>query len=105
MKKSERRAEYDEMFRDVDENEKRLVDKLISEVVYYEEQMEELKKLPFISVHPKKPTLQKTTPAARLYKEYANSYMNALRILLNILRKVETNAQDELLRRLEEFTK
>lgn len=104
MNESERRAEYDELFQDVDENEKKLVDKLISECVYYETQMEELKRLPFINVHPKKPALQKVTPAARLYKEYATSYMNALRILLNILRKVESDAQNELVRRLEEFT-
>ena len=103
MKKSERRAEYDDLFKDVDDTEKRLVDHLIDEVVYYEEQMQELKRLPFIHVHPKDPAKQKTTAAARLYKEYATSYMNALRILLNILRKVESTAQDELLRRLEEF--
>lgn len=104
MKGSERRAEYDELFQNVDETEKRLVDRLISECVYYEEQMEELKKLPFLNVHPTRPALQKVTPAARLYKEYATSYMNALRILLNILRKVESSAQDDLMRRLEEFT-
>ena len=99
----DRRAEYDEIFKAVDDAEKTLIDSLIDECVWYEEQMTELKKLPFISVHPTKPALQRTTPAARLYKEYATSYMNALRILLNTLRKVETEAQDELLRRLEEF--
>ena len=104
MISSERRQEYDDLFKDVDQSEKRLVDHLIDECVYYEEQMEELKKLPFINIHPKKPALQKMTPAARLYKEFATSYMNAIRILLNILRKVESSAQDELLRRLEEFT-
>lgn len=103
MKKADRRAEFDKMFENVDETERQLVDRLIDECVYYEEQMDELKKLPFISVHPKKPTLQKTTAAARIYKEYATSYMNALRILLNILRKVESEEQNELLRRLEEF--
>ena len=104
MKTSERRSEYDDLFKDVDESEKRLVDHLIDECIYYEEQMEDLKKLPFINVHPKKPSLQKMTPAAKLYKEYATSYMNAIRILLNILRKVESSAQDDLMRRLKEFT-
>ena len=88
MKNENRRAEYDKMFQDVDATERQLA---------------ALKKLPFSSVHPKKPTLQKTTAAARLYKEYATSYMNSLRILLNILRKVESEEQNELLRRLEEF--
>ena len=96
--------ELEELFRDVDENEKKLADKLILEVAFYEEQMDNLKQLPFINVNPKNPAQQKTTAAARLYKEYATSYMNGLRILLNILRKVETSAQDELLKRLEEFS-
>lgn len=93
-----------ELFRDVDENEKKLVHQLICEVAYYEEQMEQLKKLPFINVNPKNPAQQKTTAAAKLYKEFATSYMNGIRILLNTLRKVETTAQEELLRRLEEFS-
>ena len=102
-KDSVRKSELLEIFRDVDDSERKLVDKLIEEVIYYEEQMEALKKLPFINVNPKNPAQQKTTAAARLYKEYATSYMNALRILLNILRKVESTAQDELLRKLEDF--
>lgn len=99
-----RREELDEIFRDVDQNEKSLIDKLIDEVVYLESQMDELKKYPFIAVHPTNPAKQKTTPAAKMYKECSQSYMNAIRILLNTLRKVESSAQDELLRRLEEFT-
>lgn len=96
--------QLNELFRDVDENEKKLVYQLICEVAYYEVQMEELKKLPFINVNPKNPAQQKTTAAAKLYKEFATSYMNGIRILLNTLRKVETTAQEELLRRLEEFS-
>ena len=103
MNKERRLSELSELFQDVDENEKKLVDKLLGEVVFLEEQMDELKQMPFISVHPKNPVLQKTTPAAKLYKECSQSYMNAVRILLSTLRKVESSAQDELLRKLEEF--
>lgn len=101
--KNGRKAEYDRIFRAVDEDERDFVEKLICECVWYEEQMDDLKKLPFIAVHPKRPELQRVTPAAKLYKEYATSYMNAMRILLNVLRKVESAAQDDLLKRLEEF--
>lgn len=45
----------------------------------------------------------KSTPAAKQYKECSQSYMNAVRILLNTLRKTQTDAADELLKRLEEF--
>lgn len=98
-----RREELDEIFRYVDEDEKKLVNHLIDEVVFLEDQMERLKELPFIRIHPKNPAMQKVTPAAKQYKEQSQSYMNAMRILLYILRKVESSAQDELLKRLEEF--
>lgn len=100
---SKRRDEYEEIFRDVDETERKLVDRLIDECVWYEEQMLALRDVPHLAIHPTKPHLQRLTPAAKLYKEYATSYMNAIRILLNTLRKVESTAQDDLLRRLEEF--
>ena len=99
----ERRKELDSIFSDVDENEKLLIDKLLDEVVFLEERMTELKTMPFISVHPTKPALQKSTPAAKQYKECSQSYMNAIRILCSILNKIESSAQDELLKRLEEF--
>lgn len=100
----DRRKELDNIFKDVDENEKELVSNLLDEIVFLESQMSELKKLPFIKINPKNPTLQKVTPAAKLYKECSQSYMNAIRILVNILRKVESTAQDELLKKLEEFS-
>lgn len=99
-----RREELDKIFEDVDVNERKLVNKLIDEVIFLEEQMTYLKTLPFINVHPQKPQLQKTTSAAKLYKECSQSYMNAIRILVNVLRKVESSAMNELLKHLEEFS-
>lgn len=98
-----RREELDKIFENVDESERQLVNKLLDEVVFLEERMGELRSLPFVSVHPNNPALQKTTPAAKLYKECTQSYFNAIRILLNTLRKVETSEQNALLKRLEEF--
>ena len=103
VKEMSRRDEFEKLFENVDETERKLVDRLITEVIFCEEKMTELKQLPFIAVNPKNPQQQRITPAARLYKDYSASYRDAIRILLNILRKVETTAQDELLRRLEEF--
>lgn len=98
-----RREELATIFENVDGGEKQLVDKLLDEVVFLEDKMVELRKLPFVSVHPTNPALQKTTPAAKLYKECTQSYFNAIRILLNTLRKVESSAQNELMKRLGEF--
>lgn len=92
------------IFQNVEEDQRRLVDRLLEEVVFLENQMTELKKLPFVRVHPSNPEIQKTTSAAKLYKECTQSYMNAIRILAGILYKVESSAQDELLKKLEGFT-
>ena len=104
MTKNQRKQELFALFSDVEDNEKQLIDKLLDEVVFLEERMAELKRLPFLHIHPKNPSMQRVTPAARLYKECSQSYMNAVRILLSTLRKVESTAQDELLKRLEEFS-
>lgn len=99
-----RRQTLNEIFKDIDENERKLIEPLLDEVIFLEVQMMDLKQLPFISVHPKNPALQKKTEAAKLYKECSQSYMNAIRILVGVLHKVDSSAQDELLKRLEEFS-
>lgn len=54
---------------------------LVDEVVFLEGKLEELKKLPFLKIHPENPTLQKATPAAKLYKELLQQYTNCIKIL------------------------
>lgn len=102
-KKITRRNELDKIFSGIEENQRQLVDRLLDEVVFLEDQMTELKRLPFVSVNPQNPALQRITPAAKLYKECTQSYMNAVRILCSLLNKVETSAQDELLKLLEDY--
>ena len=104
MDRKKRLAELKELFASINESERSLIENLLSEVVYLEEEMEVLRTKPFLNVHPKNPTLVRQSPAAKLYKECSQSYMNAIRILLTTLRKADTNAQDELLRKLEEFS-
>lgn len=99
-----RREELDDIFKEVDPNEKKLVNRLIDEVVFLETQMISLKKLPFISINPKNSAQQKITPAAKLYKEHSQSYMNAIRILCSILHKIDSSAENELLQKLSEFS-
>lgn len=65
---------------------------LVSDMVTLEEQLEYLRTLPKIKVHPKDPTKQKATPAAKLYKESLQQYTNILRILM---RATSTDVDDE----------
>lgn len=73
------------------ENDPALVP-LIDEVVFLENNLEELKKLPFIKVHPKDPTKQKATIAQKQYKELLQQYVNIIRVLI---RATGTDESDE----------
>ena len=57
---------------------------LVDEIIFIEDQLISLKKLPFIKVHPSDPSRQKTTPAARQYRELLQQYNACLRVLLKI---------------------
>lgn len=101
--KTERKQELIDIFRNVDDDKRKLIMPLIDEVVWLETELDNLKKLPQIRTHPADPARQKITEAAKLYKKRQESYMNAIRILLSTLNKVETSAQDSLLELLEKY--
>ena len=70
----------------------RLLVPLISDAVNLEEELDYLRSLPKIKVHPEDPTKQKATPAAKLYKECLQQYTNIIRILM---RATGTDMDDE----------
>lgn len=69
------------------EDTKGIIRPMIDDVVFLEEQLEGLRKLPFIRVNPADHTQQKPTPAAKQYKELLQQYNNCVKILTGILRK------------------
>ena len=76
MKSNEkRRDQLNEIFKNVDEAQKQLIDPLLDELVRLEDEIAELRKLPQLRVHPNNPSIQKLTPAARLLKMELQSYM------------------------------
>lgn len=99
-----RRKQLDKIFKNIDDEQKKLVDRLLDEVVFLEDKMTELKQYPFIRSHPNDLALQKPTAAAKLYKECNASYSNIIRILLSVLNKEENSEINSLLKRLEEFS-
>ena len=62
-----------------------LVGNVIDEVIFLEEQLDALMKLPFIKVHPTNPELQKATPASKLYTQLSAQYNSALRTLVSLV--------------------
>lgn len=71
---------------------------LVNEMVDLEAQLEYLRKLPKIKIHPSDPTKQKATPAAKLYKELLQQYTNIIRILMRAT-GAEIEEEDSPLRR------
>lgn len=98
-----RKAEILKIIENIDEKQRRLVDRLVDEMVFLEEQMAALKKCPMLSVHPQNPAAQKQTAAAIQYKRWHESYANDVRILLSLLKGGDDSAEDELLKRLAAF--
>lgn len=74
------------------------VRQLIDEIVFIEEQLIELKKLPFININPKNRMQQKATPAAKLYKELLQQYNNSLKLLLKVSGDLDDTAEESPLR-------
>ena len=54
---------------------------LIEKMLFLEEQLERLEKLPMIKVNPNNPEQQKATPAAKLYKEFLQQYTNVIKVV------------------------
>ena len=79
------------------EDTKEIIMPMIDDMIFLEEQLKELRKLPFIKVHPDYPDIQKPTAAAKQYKELLQQYNNCVKILASIIRK-DTPEEDSPLR-------
>lgn len=84
--KQTRKEELLQVFDQIDD-QKGIIAPLIDDVVFLEDQLQNLRKLPFIRVNPSDPSQQKATPAAKQYKELLQQYNNCIKILTGILRK------------------
>ena len=68
---------------------------LVDEIIFVEEQLVYLKTLPFININPKNPMQQKTTPAAKQYKELLQQYNNSLRLLFRLSGDMGAESEEE----------
>ena len=66
------------------QEDKLKAERLIEEIIFLEEQMNELKKYPFIAINKKNPEQQRATPASKQYKEMLQQYNNSLRLLFKL---------------------
>ena len=80
----------------VPEESLELVTSVIDDVVFLEERLEELKKLPFIEINPKNPMKQRSTPASKLYKEFLQQYVNCIKMIEYVIYKEKRLEGDEV---------
>lgn len=71
---------------------------LIDKMLFLENQLENLEKLPMIKVHPDNPEIQKSTPAAKLYKEFLQQYTNIIKVISHNVED-ESDGEDSPLRK------
>lgn len=71
----------DELVEIIPEDSLELVSNVIDDIVFLEDKLAELKKLPFIQVHPQDSTKQRNTPASKMYKEFLQQYINCVKLV------------------------
>lgn len=72
---------------------------LIDEIMFIEQQLIELRKLPFMNVNPNNPMQQKATPASKQYKEFLQQYNNSLKLLFKLSGDIGESEEDSPLRK------
>lgn len=92
-----RSEQLQKIFKDFDETKFAVIEPLIAEAVYLEEQMLMLKKYPFIKSREYKGEIQtKVTAAGKQYREYLQTYTNIIDKLCRMLGKIEGDEDSPL---------
>ena len=82
----------------VNDSNSSTISPLIDKLLFLEGQLERLEQLPMIKVHPENPEIQKTTPAAKLYKEFLQQYTNVIKVISHAIGD-ESNEEESPLRK------
>lgn len=69
---------------------------LIDDMIYLESELDKLRELPKIRIHPDDSSKQKITPAAKMYKEYLQQYTNIVRIITRLTKEDVDNEESPL---------
>lgn len=94
MDSGERLASLKAIFEKVDPDKAAVISPLLPQVVFMEDRLEELQKVPHIRIHPKNPTRQEITAAGKQYKETMQAYLNAIKVLQMTLGRYAVEEKD-----------
>lgn len=89
-----RLEELQAIFENVDEDKASVIAPLLPQVVFIEERLRELQKVPHIRIHPKNPARQEITAAGKQYKELMQSYLNSIKVLQMTLSRYSVEEKD-----------
>lgn len=103
VERETRRHELYSAFKDIDSNKRHLIDQMIDEVLFMEEQLKNLRKLPMIEVHHSNLSKQRVTPAGKQYKETLQSYINVIKVLQKVLYAEGETGESPLSKILKEY--
>ena len=85
----------DELVKIVPDESLELVSSVIDDILFLEERLVELKKLPFIEINAKNPMKQRATPAAKQYKEFLQQYINCIKVIESVIYRDKRLEGDE----------
>ena len=83
----------EELLKLIDDSNRATILPLIDKMLFLENQLEQLEKLPMIKVNPENPMQQKSTPASKLYREFLQQYTNVVKVISRVTG--EENEQEE----------
>lgn len=92
-KESKRKKELKEILQNLDKNSAAALTPLVDEICYLETKLAALRKLPSYEISDKGKT--RITAAGKQYKEYFQSYTNALKVIQSALLKFSVDGEDE----------
>lgn len=72
---------------------------LCENLAFLEEQMQQLRLLPFLKIDTKNPERQKATPAAKQYKDLLQQYNNSLKLFLKMCGELAEQEEESPLRK------
>ena len=78
---------------------------LVDDMIMLECQLEDLRGLPMIRVDANNPARQKSTPAAKQYKEFLQQYVNVVKLLLSATGTAEIEEDSPLKQWMNEHLK
>ena len=78
----------------IDGDKKTVIEPLLDEIVFLEEELKAVKKLPFLRVDKKNPQKQEETAAGKQYKAYLQQYNNCIRVVMTAISRYSIEEDD-----------